>query len=58
VESLKRQHGRDVKMPGLLVALVADCPKTRSFSIHDRCKAVDPLRVSLGTPQVPGSVEP
>jgi hypothetical protein len=26
--------------PDLLAALVADCPKTRSFSIYDRCKAV------------------
>jgi hypothetical protein len=40
VESLKRQHGGDVKMPGLLAELVADCPKARSFSIYDRCKAV------------------
>jgi hypothetical protein len=40
VENLKRQHGGDVKMPDLLAALVADCPKTRSFSIHDRCRAV------------------
>jgi len=50
VESLKRQHGGAVKIPDLLAALVADCPKTRSFSIYDRCKAVDPLRVSLDTP--------
>jgi hypothetical protein len=27
-------------MPDLLASLVADCPKTRSFSIYDRCKAV------------------
>ena len=40
VESLKRQHGGDMKMPDLLAALVADCPKTPSFSIYDRCKAV------------------
>ena len=40
VESLKRQHGGDVKMPDLLAALVAGCPRTRSFSIYDRCKAV------------------
>jgi hypothetical protein len=40
VESLKRQHGGDVKMPDLLAALVADCPKARSFSIYTRCKAV------------------
>jgi hypothetical protein len=40
VESLKRQHGGDVKMTDLLKTLVADCPKTRSFSIYDRCKAV------------------
>jgi hypothetical protein len=40
VESLKRQYGWDVKMPDLLAALVADCPKARSFSVYDRCKAV------------------
>jgi hypothetical protein len=40
VESLKRQHGGDVKMRDLLAALVAECPKTRSFSIYNRCKAV------------------
>jgi hypothetical protein len=40
VESVKQQHGGDVKMPDLLAALVADCPKTRSFTIYDRCKAV------------------
>ena len=27
-------------MPDLLASLVADCLKTRSFSICDRCKAV------------------
>jgi hypothetical protein len=40
VENLKRQHDGDVKMPDLLAALVANCPKARSFSIYDRCKAV------------------
>jgi hypothetical protein len=40
VESLKRQYDGGVKMPDLLAALVADCPKTRSFSIYDRCRAV------------------
>jgi hypothetical protein len=39
VESLRRQHGGDVKMPDLLAALVADWPKTRAFSVYDRCKA-------------------
>ena len=29
----------DAKLTDLLVAL-ADCPKTRSASVHDRCKAV------------------
>ena len=32
------QHG-DAKLPDLLYEL-ADCPKARSISIHDRCKAV------------------
>jgi hypothetical protein len=42
VESLKLQHGGDVKMPDLLAPLVADCPKRqqRAFSVYDRCKAV------------------
>jgi hypothetical protein len=42
VESLKLQYGGDVKMPDLLAALVADCPKKqqRSLSVYDRCKAV------------------
>jgi hypothetical protein len=31
VESLKRQYGWDMKGPDLLSALVADCPKQRSF---------------------------
>ena len=35
---LFEQHG-DAKLTDLLVTL-ADCPKTRSASIHDRCKAV------------------
>ena len=40
VESPKRQHGGDVKMPDLLAALVVDCPKRRSISIYEGCKAV------------------
>jgi hypothetical protein len=46
VERLMRQHSSDVKMPDLLVALVADCPRVReahrqgSFSVYDRCQAV------------------
>jgi hypothetical protein len=42
VESLKLQHGGDVKMPDLLALLVADCPKRqqRAFSVYDRCRAV------------------
>jgi hypothetical protein len=32
------EHG-DAKLTDLL-ALIADCPKARSMSIHDRCKAV------------------
>jgi hypothetical protein len=40
VESLKLQHGGDVKMPDLLALLVADCPKRqqRAFSVYDRCR--------------------
>ena len=35
---LMEQHG-DAKLTGLLQTL-ANCPKARSASIHDRCKAV------------------
>ena len=35
---LMEQHG-DAKLTDLLHTL-ADCPKARSASIHDRCKAV------------------
>jgi hypothetical protein len=38
VAKLLEEHG-DAKLTDLLVTL-ADCPKTRSTSIHDRCKAV------------------
>jgi hypothetical protein len=38
VERLMAEHG-DAKLTDLLRTL-ADCPKTRSASIHDRCKAV------------------
>ena len=38
VTKLLEQHG-DAKLTDLLVTL-ADCPKTRSASVHDRCKAV------------------
>jgi hypothetical protein len=40
VERLMRQYGWDAKLTDLLPALVADCPKRRSVSVHDRCKAV------------------
>jgi len=40
VEGLIRQYGWDAKLTDLLPALVADCPKRRSFSVYDRCKAV------------------
>jgi hypothetical protein len=33
------EHGGDAALTDLLRTL-ADCPKTRSASIHDRCKAV------------------
>jgi hypothetical protein len=38
VASLLEEHG-DANLTDLLQTL-ADCPKTRSASIHDRCKAV------------------
>jgi hypothetical protein len=38
VESLMAERG-DVKLTELLVTL-ADCPKTRSVSLYDRCKAL------------------
>ena len=38
VTQLVEEHG-DAKLTDLLVTL-ADCPKTRSASVHDRCKAV------------------
>jgi hypothetical protein len=38
VAKLIEQHG-DAKLTDLLPALV-ECPKARSASIHDRCKAV------------------
>jgi hypothetical protein len=38
VTKLLDEHG-DAKLTELLVTLV-DCPKARSASIHDRCKAV------------------
>jgi hypothetical protein len=38
VARLLAQHG-DAKFPDLLVTL-ANCPKARSASIHERCKAV------------------
>lgn len=38
VVRLMEQHG-DAKLTDLLQTL-AHCPKTRSASIHDRCKAV------------------
>jgi len=38
VARLLAEHG-DAKLTDLLATL-ADCPKARSASIHDRCKAV------------------
>jgi len=38
VAGLLEKHG-DARLTDLLQAL-ADCPKARSASIHDRCKAV------------------
>jgi hypothetical protein len=38
VTNLIEQHG-DAKLTDLLQVL-ADCPKARSVSIHERCKAV------------------
>jgi hypothetical protein len=38
VDRLMAEHG-DAKLTDLLLTL-ADCPKARSVSVHDRCKAV------------------
>ena len=38
VERLMAEHG-NAKLTALLVTL-ANCPKARSTSVHDRCKAV------------------
>jgi hypothetical protein len=38
VERLMAEHG-DAKLTSLLTTL-ADCPKARSVSIYDRCRAV------------------
>jgi hypothetical protein len=38
VAKLREEHG-DTKLTDLL-QMLANCPKTRSASIHDRCKVV------------------
>jgi hypothetical protein len=40
VAKLIEQHGADAKLTDLLHALADNCPKARSVSVHDRCKAV------------------
>jgi hypothetical protein len=46
VERLIAEHGADAKLTDLLVTL-ANCQKTRSVSVHDRCKeAYDGFSVS------------
>jgi hypothetical protein len=40
VAKLIEQHGADAKLTDLLYALADNCPKARSVSVHDRCKAV------------------
>jgi hypothetical protein len=37
VQRLIAKHGADVKLPDLK-AILANCEKTRSFSVYDRCK--------------------
>jgi hypothetical protein len=39
VARLIERHGCDIRMPDL-PAVLADCPKARSASVYDRCKAV------------------
>jgi len=39
VAKLIAEHGADAKLTDLLHKL-AECPKARSVSVHDRCKAV------------------
>jgi hypothetical protein len=38
IKRLIAAHGADAKLPDLL-ATIANCPKARLVSIHDRCKA-------------------
>jgi hypothetical protein len=40
VGKLIEQHGADAKLTDLLAVLADNCPKARSISAHDRCKAV------------------
>ena len=40
IAKLMEQHGVDAKLTDLLAVLAEDCPKARSISVHDRCRAV------------------
>jgi hypothetical protein len=40
VANLMEQHGADAKLTDLLVVLAENCPKARSSSVHERCRAV------------------
>jgi hypothetical protein len=57
VAKLMELHG-DMKLPELR-HLLADCPKARSFSVHDQCKAryQDPLRSARQTVRTAASRE-
>ena len=45
-----RQYGWDAKLTDLLPALVAECPKRGSVSVHDRCKGGFREAGMIGTP--------
>ena len=40
VAKLIEQYGTDAKLTDLLAVLAENCPKARSLSVHDRCRAV------------------
>ena len=57
VQQLMEQHG-DAKLTDLLQTL-ANCPKARSASIHDRCKVVFEQLLAVNEPlRPPGAAAP
>jgi hypothetical protein len=42
------QHGSDAKLTDLLAVLAENCPKARSISVHERCRAVYEKLIAWG----------